>query len=425
MWFRRDLRLEDNTALEEACHQSIPVLPLFIFDSLILNELPPDDARVSFIYNTLFSIDQQLKKQSSGLLIENGEPIKVWEKLIKTYDIDTVFVNRDYEPYARKRDENIQELLQGHGIKFCSLKDQVIFEPHQILKKDGTPYSVFTPFKNKWMEAFLLLEKKWTTPKKNPWSAFKEQKGSVFPSLESIGFVKTKLQPPRLNLSHVNAYDQYRDLPEENATTFVGTYLRFGLISIRKLALIGHSENQVFLSELIWREFFMQILYHFPKVVDHNFRRAYDEVQWRNDPEEFQRWCKGTTGYPLVDAGMRELNSTGFMHNRVRMVTASFLCKHLLIDWRWGEGYFASKLFDFELSSNNGNWQWAAGTGCDAVPYFRVFNPELQTKRFDPFLNYIRKWVPEIGTANYPKPMVDHATARLRAIETYRKALKQ
>lgn len=424
MWFRRDLRLEDNTALSAAFTNALPILPLFIFDTNILNELPKNDARVSFIHRSLLSIDQQLKKLKSGLHIEKGDPLKVWEKLIDTHDIDTVFVNRDYEPYALKRDDSIKQLLLSRGVKLATYQDQVIFEPHHILKPDGKPYSIYTPYKNKWLEAFSKLDKStWSVDDKANNDLFLKPNKHSFPTITDLGFTTNKLQPAEINLAIIPSYDQYRDYPEET-TTFAGTYLRFGLISIRKLVLQAQSENQVYLSELIWREFFTQIMFHYPHVINHNFKKAYDHIIWRNNPEDFQRWCTGTTGFPLVDAGMRELNNTGFMHNRVRMVTAGFLCKHLLIDWRWGEAYFASKLFDYELASNNGNWQWASGTGCDAAPYFRVFNPERQANQFDPYNNYIKKWIPEFGTSQYAKPMIDHVFARQRAIETYKNGLK-
>ncbi len=422
MWFRRDLRLEDNTALILALSKPREVLPLFIFDTAILDELPPDDARVNFIYNTLQSIDQQLKSQQSGFLIKKGNPADVWKELLETYDIDTVFFNRDYEPYAINRDESVKQLLESKGVNVDSCKDQVIFEPHEVLKADGNPYTVFTPFKNKWLEAFAQKQDIVSSGTSEITGKFVPIQ-LEFPTIADLGFTQNPLAPPEINLQAIPAYDKLRDFPAEEATTNVGTALRFGTISIRKLVAKAHRENQVFLSELIWREFFMQILFHFPKVVDGNFKEAYDGIRWRNNPEEFKRWCEGKTGFPMVDAGMRELNQTGYMHNRVRMVVAGFLCKHLLIDWRWGEAYFAQKLFDYELSSNNGNWQWAAGTGCDAAPYFRVFNPEIQAKKFDPLNIYVRKWIPEWGTSQYPQPMVEHASARLRAIDTYKEAL--
>jgi deoxyribodipyrimidine photo-lyase len=422
IWFRRDLRLDDNKALSAACSHKNRILPLFIFDTNILDELPKNDARVSFIYGILKQINQQLREYNSGLLVKPGSPKQVWEELIKTFDIETVFINRDYEPYARKRDSEIAQLLEKSGIKLESFKDQVVFEPDEILKPDGRPYSVYTPYKNNWLQAYVPQN---ALAQSLSGNNFIPHPDWVFPSLKEIGFAKNDLQPPVMQYENINNYDTLRDYPAEMATTFAGPYLRFGVVSIRKLVAQAGNRNQVYLSELIWREFFMQILYHYPEVVNQNFNHAYDNVPWRNNVEEFERWRNGTTGYPLVDAGMRELNSTGFMHNRVRMVTAGFLTKHLLIDWRWGEAYFAAKLFDYELSSNNGNWQWAAGTGCDAAPYFRVFNPIVQATKFDPLSVYIKKWIPEYGLPTYPKPIVDHAFARQRAIEAYKKALKK
>ncbi len=423
MWFRRDLRLEDNTALSAACERNLDILPLFIFDKHILGELPKDDARVGFIHSILTNINQQLHELNSGMIIKQGSPKEIWKELIQSYDIDTVFINRDYEPYARTRDQEIETLLKNAGIKLESHKDQVIFEPDEILKTNNLPYAVYTPYKKKWLQAYALKHEKF--PKLSNCFRFVSETSNTFPSLNDIGFEKNSLQPKDVQYESIKQYDELRDFPAEKATTFLGPHLRFGTISIRKLALEAASLNQVFLSELIWREFFMQILFHYPKVINNNYNSAYDNIPWRNNKNDFEHWCNGTTGYPLVDAGMRELNATGFMHNRVRMVTAGFLCKHLLIDWRWGEAYFAEKLFDFELASNNGNWQWASGTGCDAAPYFRVFNPIIQVTKFDPLSIYINQWIPELGTTRYPKPIVEHVFARQRAIDTYKHALSK
>ena len=422
VWLRRDLRLDDNTALKAALQKELPVLLLFIFDTSILDELKRDDARVSFIYRSLLSIHLQLRQSHSGLLIKVGHPEKVWQDLIAEYDIDTVFVNRDYEPHAIQRDEKIKGFLKKNGFRWLSFKDQVIFEPSEILKKDGLPYTVFTPYKKRWLESFSKLPLFHASAELNFQSGFFKH-NTPFPSLTTIGFAESRMRPPEFDLSKISNYDQHREFPALRATTFVGPYLRFGIISIRTLINQAADKNQVYLSELIWREFFMQVLFHYPQVVDRNFKPAFDHIPWRNNPEEFIRWCGGNTGYPLVDAGMRQLNATGFMHNRVRMVAAGFLCKHLLIDWHWGEAYFASLLFDYELSSNNGNWQWAAGTGCDAVPYFRVFNPLIQAEKFDPEQNYVSHWIPELNSSTYAKPIVDHAFARQRAIDAYRHGL--
>ncbi|RLK07060.1 cryptochrome/photolyase family protein [Tenacibaculum discolor] len=420
-WFRRDLRLEDNKGLHEALQSGNKVVPLFIFDKDILESLPKNDARVTFIYQTLQKLDKELREYRSSLIIKKGKPLEVWRKLIEEYTIQRVYTNKDYEPYAIKRDKEIADFLTLKGIRFNAFKDQVIFEENEVLKNDGTPYTVFTPYKNKWLQNFS--EKKDTQDFTIDLANF-YQFSSEFLSLASIGFEESTIKVKPYNLSNLDSYDEERDFPAEDKTSYLSPYLRFGLISTRKMVRFALKTNQTFLSELIWREFFMQILYHFPKVVTQNFKQKYDAVPWRNNEEEFKKWCAGKTGYPMVDAGMRELNETGYMHNRVRMITAGFLCKHLLIDWRWGEAYFAEKLLDYDLSANNGNWQWAAGTGCDAAPYFRVFNPESQLKKFDKDLQYVRKWVKDFDELTYPQPMVEHKFARERAISTYKNALQ-
>ena len=360
-WFRRDLRLEDNTALHHALDSGLPVMPIFIFDQNILDELPKDDARVSFIYNTLRSLNTKLLEKGSSIHIFRGDPVKIWKELIKNHTIENVFVNRDYEPYALERDARIKNLLQKNNIGWHELKDQVIFEKNEVRKEDGKPYTVFTPYKRKWLQQF---NPEWSEPLKSIRHEKFYQFNRPSPMLSDIGFRKSPIRVRDYDLSHLDHYPDTRDLPGEDSTSYLGPHLRFGTVSIREVIRQLKPEDEVFLSELIWREFFMQILYHFPDVVTENFNPKYDGITWRNNEKEFERWCQGKTGYPLVDAGMRQLNATGYMHNRVRMVAASFLCKHLLIDWRWGEAYFAEKLLDYELSSNNGNWQWAAGTGC-------------------------------------------------------------
>jgi len=421
-WFRRDLRLDNNTALIEALKCGIPVLPVFIFDDNIFEEFPRDDARVSFIHETLTSIHKELKHRGSSLNIIKGDPQIIWQELITSFDINSVFINKDYEPYALQRDSIIENLLLKNNISFKKYKDQVIFEEKEILKSDNTPYTVFTPYKNKWLQKLSEnLPLKDTDPPglgKNFYKCNFE-----FPSIEEIGFQRSTLKVRPYNLYAISEYEKYRDLPYADKTSYLSPHLRFGTISIRSLVTLALKTNQIFLSELSWRELVMQILFNYPKVVTENFRSKYDGINWINREDEFERWCSGKTGYPLVDAGMRQLNATGYMHNRVRMVTAGFLCKHLLIDWRWGEAYFAEKLLDYELSSNNGNWQWAAGTGCDAAPYFRIFSPDSQQKRFDPKKEYIRKWVPEFEKPSYPKPIVDHDFARKRAIEIYKSGI--
>lgn len=419
-WFRRDLRLEDNRGLSEALKSETKVIPVFIFDSEILDKLPKDDARISFIFETLQKLDGQLKEVQSSLLIEIGNPIDIWKKLVSKYNTEAVFTNKDYEPYALNRDKKVEEFLDTNNVKFKAYKDQVIFEECDVLKDDGLPYTVFTPYKNKWLKVFS--KEKDTRSYDISFDDFYRFK-AMFPSLDSIGFVASAIKVKPYNLEYLDNYDEVRDFPSKDKTSYLSPYFRFGLVSVRKMVTVALNTNATFLSELIWREFFMQILYHFPKVVTYNFRQKYDAVPWRNNEEEFKKWCQGQTGYPMVDAGMRELNATGYMHNRVRMITAGFLCKHLLIDWRWGEAYFAEKLLDYELSANNGNWQWAAGTGCDAAPYFRVFNPEAQLKKFDKDLKYVRKWVKDYDKLSYAKPIVDHKFARERAISCYKQAL--
>ena len=413
-WFRRDIRISDNTALRAALKGDLPVLILFIFDDSILDELPKDDPRVNFIYDELHKIDESLKNLDSSILVKRGEPILEWKKLKSEYEINCVFSNRDYEPYALNRDNEIKLFLKESGIGWQDFKDQVIYEKSDILKKNGEPYTVFTPYKNRWLEKFSLVE----IEKTNFDNLLKST--IIFPTKEVLGIKKNDIKVLPFSLSSTALYAAQRDYPIKNIGSYLGPHLRFGTISIREILSKLEDKSEVFISELIWREFFMQILCHFPKVVSNNFRSKYDGINWRNNEYEFQKWKNGKTGYPLVDAGMRELNKTGYMHNRVRMVTAGFLCKHLLIDWKWGEAYFAEKLLDYELSSNNGNWQWAAGTGCDAAPYFRVFNPKLQLEKFDKNCDYVNKWVPEYGTSLYADPIVEHSFARNRAIETYK-----
>lgn len=417
-WFRRDLRLDDNTGLFKALDGPDPVLPIFIFDDHILSELPKMDPRVSFIYNSLNKIDVCLKKHGSSLLVLKGKPFHIFKDLLAGEEVSGVYTNKDYEPYAQSRDSKIEALLNEKGISFFTFKDQVIFEEDEIMKNNGEPYQVFTPYKNKWRQKFNA-DHQAETVNFQKFLKFK----SDFPELEELGFDFADIEVKKYSFNSLSAYDKYRDYPAKNETSHLGPHLRFGTISIRQVVNDTGAVNETFMNELIWREFFMQILFHFPDVVHQNFRKKYDNIIWRNDSREFEKWKNGQTGFPMVDAGMRELNHTGYMHNRTRMVTAGFLCKHLLIDWRWGEAYFASKLLDYELASNNGNWQWAAGTGCDAAPYFRIFNPESQQKKFDKDKKYIRKWIPEIDTTDYPDQMVDHSFARERALRVYRAAV--
>ena len=424
-WFRRDLRLDDNAGLCQALASGFPVLPIFIFDKSILDALEnKSDRRVDYIHQALSAINLALKNHRSKLSSFYGNPLETFQQLSQEYDIQAVFCNRDYEPQAIERDTEIYNFFKLQNIPFKAFKDQVIFDKNEIVKNDGTPYTVCTPYAKKWKE--ILTEKNYNIHKAD-FNHFLKQDFTEIHSLKEIGFKKTDLyfETPKLEAKIIDEYDKYRNFPALQKTTQLGIALRFGTISIRKCVAFALQHKQTWLGELIWREFFMQVLYHFPKVVNQSFKAKYDFIEWRNDEQEFELWCAGNTGYPIVDAGMRQLNETGYMHNRVRMIVASFLCKHLLIDWRWGEAYFAEKLNDYDLSANNGNWQWAAGCGCDAAPYFRVFSPALQTEKFDKNLDYIKKWVAEFGTEKYPKPIVEHSFARDRALKVYGEAVKE
>lgn len=423
-WFRRDLRLDDNAGLFHALKSGLPVLPIFIFDKNILDELTDrNDRRVAFIHQRIVHLNEELVKMDSGLEVYYGYPEVIFRNLIKNYNIRSVFTNHDYEPYAVGRDESVRKLLLENGIEFKTYKDHVIFERDEISKDDGSTYSVFTPYARKWMSSITENDIK-PYHFSGPWNFFRKKLNNI-PSLKEIGF-ESDNQPfkiPNLDEKLISGYDHTRNFPALDGTTRIGTQLRFGTMSIRKVVRKAMELNQTFLKELIWREFFIQMLWLHPGLINKSYKKEYDSISWRNNEIEFERWCNGKTGYPIVDAGMRELNSTGFMHNRVRMITASFLVKHLLIDWRWGESYFAQKLMDYELASNVGNWQWVAGCGFDAAPYFRIFNPSLQTKKFDPHCLYIKKWVPELNSLSYPAPIVDHEKARMRCLQAYKKAL--
>ncbi|WP_276484979.1 cryptochrome/photolyase family protein [Paraflavitalea pollutisoli] len=427
-WFRRDLRLDDNAGLYHALKQGAPVIPIFIFDRNILDQLEEKaDRRVSFIREALVGMQEQLEKLGSSLEVHYGTPAEVFTQLIDKYPVQRVYTNHDYEPYARERDQAMSELFNDHGISFHTYKDQVIFEKGEVVKDDGKPYTVFTPYSKRW-KATLTEFYLQSYPTKEYHKHFYQQSPRRIPSLASMGFKETDHDFPAKTVREelLSKYQEQRDYPAIHGTSHLGVHLRFGTISIRKLATKAKEANETFLNELIWRDFYHAILWHFPQVgKGHAFKPEYEQIRWRNNEQEFERWCQGQTGYPIVDAGMRELNTTGFMHNRVRMIVASFLAKHLLIDWRWGEAYFAEKLLDFDLAANNGGWQWAAGSGCDAAPYFRVFNPHLQTQKFDPDLKYIRKWVPELEELTYAKPIVVHEEARKRCLEAYAKALKK
>lgn len=423
-WFRRDLRIDDNKGFWEALTSGKEVLPIFIFDQSILDQLEKEDARVSFIHELLDKIDIELQKVGRNLAVFYGNPIEIFEKIIKENKIENIYTNHDYEPYARKRDETISAFLATKNIGFKTFKDQVIFEKSEVVKDDQTPYVVYTPYSKKWKENF----------KKTPLIHYESEKfldkvvyhSYPFLSLNDIGFEQSKIKVAHFNTSEkrIQNYEDTRNFPALEGTSLLGTHLRFGSVSIRKMVAKAIQEtNETFWNELIWREFFMQILWHFPYSKDRSFRPKYDAIKWNNNEAEFKKWCEGKTGYPFVDAGMRELNATGHMHNRVRMIVASFLCKHLLIDWRWGETYFATKLLDYEQSSNVGNWQWAAGCGVDAAPYFRIFNPTEQIKKFDKDLIYIKKWIPELQEFSYPEPIVEHKFARERCLRIYKEAV--
>lgn len=426
-WFRRDLRLSDNAGLHYALKDKKPVVPIFIFDRNILDDLDSKtDRRIQFIYQALEKIQSSLLKSGSTLDVRYGFPEEIFKALLFEYNVEKVFTNHDYEPYARKRDDAITSLLNSAGVSFQSFKDQVIFEKNEIIKLDNKPYTVFTPYAAKWkatLNDFYLS----SYPVKKYLSNFYRQSSREIPSPASMGFIDTKEIFPTKDwdIDMVRNYKGQRDFPALKGTSRLSVHLRFGTISTRKLAREAGPLSESFLNELIWRDFYQMILWQFPRVEHEAFKKEYDTIPWRNNEKEFEAWCKGETGYPIVDAGMRELNETGYMHNRVRMITASFLVKHLLIDWRWGEAYFAAKLLDYDLAANNGGWQWAAGSGCDAVPYFRIFNPTLQTQKFDPGLKYIRKWVPEFEQLNYQQPIVSHEMARQRCLEVYKKALKK
>ncbi|MBI1221259.1 MAG: deoxyribodipyrimidine photo-lyase [Bacteroidetes bacterium] len=424
-WFRRDLRLNDNHGLFQALSSGIPVIPLFIFDTSILDKLEDeDDARVSFIYQTLKHLKEEIAAYGSCLRVEYGTPQAVFSKLIEEDSLASVYTNSDYEPQAIERDAQITVLLNKVGIAFHTFKDQVVFEKNEIVKENGEPYVVYTPYSKAWKKR---MEEEGIPhyPSESHLSAFKQGIQFPFPAMEALGFKENPMTFPPVELDRniIRNYKDTRDYPAIRGTSRLSVHFRFGTVSIREKVHKAKGLSEKYLNELIWRDFYQMILFHFPRVVNHSFKPAYDRIIWRNNEAEFQKWMEGKTGYPLVDAGMRELIQTGYMHNRVRMVVASFLCKHLLIDWRWGEAWFARKLLDFDLASNNGGWQWAAGTGVDAAPYFRVFNPELQQKKFDPDFEYIKKWVPEFGTSAYPKPMVDHVEARDRCLKSYQVAL--
>ena len=435
-WHRRDLRIEDNAGLYAALNSGWPVLPLFIFDREILDELTDkDDARVSFIHQEIHRLKQELEAEwGSTLIVKYGFPTTVWKELLETYAIAAVYTNHDYEPYALKRDQDISEMLKKKGIDFRTFKDHVIFEKTEVAKANGDPYTVFTPYSKRWKTKLKELQADTpdaqalpTYPTKSLGEAFYRTNPGHVPDLATMGFEPTNISFPSKVVAQgiIRSYDQTRNFPAIEGTSRLGIHFRFGTISIREKVQKAQKLNETYLNELIWRDFYAMILANFPYVAHRSFRSKYESIEWRNEPSEFEAWCSGTTGYPIVDAGMRELNATGYMHNRVRMITASFLSKHLLIDWRWGEAYFARKLLDFDLASNNGGWQWAAGCGTDAAPYFRIFNPYTQQEKFDRQFQYIKKWVPAYQSDTYPSPIVEHKFARERCLRVYKEGLER
>jgi len=426
-WFRRDLRLRDNAGLYYALKNHQNVLPVFIFDQNILRDLPQDDLRVQFIHESVQKLKNELQQKGSDLLVQYGQPIDVYKKLIQTYKVQAIYANHDYEPAAIRRDEEIKKFCDGMQIQFLTYKDQCIFEKKEVLTDQQKNYTVFTPYKKKWLASLSEFYLRAYPNEKYEENYFKTEAKSELISLERMNFCRQEFQFPekKMAVKMLSEYALKRDFPFlENATSKLGIHFRFGTISPRKAVRETIQRSPTWVSELIWRDFFMQVLWHYPQVEKSSFKPQFEKVAWRSNPAEFERWCEGQTGYPLVDAGMRELNQTGHMHNRVRMLVASFLTKHLLMHWSLGERYFAKKLLDYDMAANNGNWQWAAGTGCDAAPYFRIFNPSSQFEKFDPEAKYVKRWVPEFGTEKYTRPMVDHTFARDRALEEFKRALK-
>lgn len=425
-WHRRDLRIDDNAGLFHALKNSKEVQPIFIFDSTILNKLHNNDQRVIFIHKAINKLKKEYQKYNADLLVFHGNPIELIPQIVSDFDANKIFINRDYEPSAIARDKQIYNLLKLKSIDFIGSKDHVIFEKDEVIKQDGKPYTIFTPYSRKWKEKLNEFYLKQYPVERYINNLVIHKNSTNLISLKEMGFsdeIHHFFPSDIPNLEFIESYNLNRDFPALNQTTRLSVHLRFGTISIRKLAILAKELNETYLNELIWRDFYQMIIYYFPQSVNESFKKQYDAIGWDNNESLFKLWCEGKTGYPIVDAGMRELNATGFMHNRVRMIVASFLTKHLLIDWRWGEAYFAEKLLDYEQASNVGGWQWAASSGCDAVPYFRIFNPTSQQEKFDKEFLYVRKWLKEYGTPLYPKPIVDHKIARENTLNRFKTAL--
>lgn len=423
-WFRRDLRINDNHALFNALKSGLKVVPIFIFDKDILKEFPnTNDRRLNFIYKELKNINNKLLEFNSSILIFNSTVKSSFENLLQKFNVNAVFYNKDYEPYATKRDSEIELYLKERGIEFKGYKDHVIFETNEIVKPDKTPYTVFTPYSKKWK---LLLETEMlkTFESEELIKNFLTFEGR-FPTLKELGYNELDYIFPKSNFNKnvIRSYETQRNFPHLDGGSKLGVHLRFGTISIRTAVNNALKFSDCWLNELIWREFFIQLMWHFPKNEHFCFKQKYNYFEWLNDEAKFDKWCKAETGFQIVDAGIRELIQTGYMHNRVRMITANFLTKLLQIDWRWGERFFAEHLLDYELAINNGNWQWAAGTGADAAPYFRIFNPLEQIKKFDSNNIYIDKWLPKEKYKQI-KPIVDYKVARSQYLERFSQFLK-
>jgi len=466
-WFRRDLRLQDNTALYYALNNADTVACIFVFDKNILSELGKADTRVDFLWHTLNSLKEELKQLGSDLIIVHDNPEKIIPELAIKYGVSAIYCNEDYEPKARQRDRTVAELVREKNIDFFSYKDQCVFSKEEILNSQHQAYTVFTHYAQAWRKKFTLdfIKEYPSESFLNKLAKFKTQK---IPELSSIGFEQTNISKMKIGFSNkeavqlfntftekkINHYKVLRDFPSISGVSYLSVHNRFGTISVRHLlreAIMLKDQNPMneesidtWISELIWRDFYFQLLYNFPHVAYEPFHSEYNDFPWENDMEKFQKWCDGETGYPLIDAAMKQLNQTGYMHNRLRMVVASFLTKHLLVDYRLGEQYFAAKLLDFDLSANNGGWQWAASTGCDAQPYFRIFNPILQSEKFDPHGKFIKKMLPIFSLIDekyvhnpseykeelkmlginlgieYPEPIVNHKQARQRTLDIFK-----